>query len=236
MNALNSLLIIVKGLGEKPKLSASERARMQSFEEEVHMALGQFLSAVESKNAIQSQIHTLTEKSAQAKVVVEKGEQIEKNLDSVEVKINTLKSQITKLQEELADAEKQREELTQSFDSLQRLLSEEKNSRKWFRWGIFLFIGSNERWKSRCFWRGISTRCSPLVEYGSSFPFFREPTEDQTKSRAVKPPFSTYCHFLPTTGEQNRSYPAASLAIPPFISPRLSSVAVFSPSLDTFLL
>lgn len=118
MNALNSLLIIVKGLGEKPKLSASERARMQSFEEEVHMALGQFLSAVESKNAIQSQIHTLTEKSAQAKVVVEKGEQIEKNLDSVEVKINTLKSQITKLQEELADAEKQREELTQSFDSL----------------------------------------------------------------------------------------------------------------------
>ncbi|KAK1592836.1 hypothetical protein Q3G72_031178 [Acer saccharum] len=122
------------------------------------------------------------------------------------------------------------------IDSLQRLLSEEKNSRKWFRWGIFLFIGSNERWKSRCFWRGISTRCSPLVEYGSSFPFFREPTEDQTKSRAVKPPFSTYCHFLPTTGEQNRSYPAASLAIPPFISPRLSSVAVFSPSLDTFLL
>lgn len=49
---------------------------------------------------------------------MEKGEQIEKNLDSVEVKINTLKSQITKLQEELADAEKQREELTQSFDSL----------------------------------------------------------------------------------------------------------------------
>lgn len=46
---------------------------------------------------------------------MEKGEQIEKNLDSVEVKINTLKSQ---LQEELADAEKQREELTQSFDSL----------------------------------------------------------------------------------------------------------------------
>lgn len=49
---------------------------------------------------------------------MEKGEQIEKNLDSVEVKIHTLKSQITKLQEELADAEKQREELTQSFDSL----------------------------------------------------------------------------------------------------------------------
>ena len=36
----------------------------------------------------------------------------------MEVKIHTLKSQITKLQEELADAEKQREELTQSFDSL----------------------------------------------------------------------------------------------------------------------
>lgn len=49
---------------------------------------------------------------------MEKGEQIEKNLDSVEVQINTLKSQITKLQEELADAEKQREKLTQSFDSL----------------------------------------------------------------------------------------------------------------------
>lgn len=64
MNALNSLLRIVKGLGEEPKLSAAERARIQSFEEEVHMALGQFLSAVESKNAIQSQIHTLTEKSA----------------------------------------------------------------------------------------------------------------------------------------------------------------------------
>lgn len=39
MNALNSLLRIVKGLGEEPTLSAAERARMQSFEEEVHMAL-----------------------------------------------------------------------------------------------------------------------------------------------------------------------------------------------------
>lgn len=37
---------------------------------------------------------------------MEKGEKIEKNLHSVEEKINTLKSQITKLQEELADAEK----------------------------------------------------------------------------------------------------------------------------------
>lgn len=32
--------------------------------------------------------------------------------------LGSLKSQITKLQEELADAEKQREKLTQSFDSL----------------------------------------------------------------------------------------------------------------------
>ena len=70
MNALNSLLRIVKGLGEEPNLSAAERARMQSLKEKVHMAWGKFLSAVERKNVIQSQIHTLNEKYSQTKVKV----------------------------------------------------------------------------------------------------------------------------------------------------------------------